>query len=128
MISASCVNGMGKMWIICKHFPIASEMRSLVVCLFGIHWVMTLRVMDLLSSWQGSFGWHRNAEIWKIVPHCLIRCIRRERNARSFESCEQSIIELKSFFFLPLLDWVKALQALSCNSFSDLLELCLLRC
>ena len=63
------------MWIICKHFPIASEMRPLVVCLFGIHWVMTLRVMDLLSSWQGSFGWHCNAAIWKIVPHCLIRAI-----------------------------------------------------
>lgn len=99
----------------------ASEMWSFVFYLFDIHWVMPLLVMDLLASWQGSFGRHPNAAIWKIVPQCLIWYIWRERNARNFEGCEWSIIELKSFFLFSLLDWDRALQAFSCDSFSDLL-------
>ena len=49
------------------HCPIAYKMWSLVFCLFGIHWVMPLQVMDLLASWQGSFGWHCNADIWNCA-------------------------------------------------------------
>ena len=115
------------------HCPIVSKMWSLVFCLFGIHWVMPLRVMDLLVSWQGSFGRYCNAAIWKIVPYCLMWCMWWEKNARSFEDREWSILELKSsscssfFFFFSFLDSVIALQALSCDSFSDFLELCSVR-
>ena len=86
------------------------------------------RALDLLASWQGSFGQHRNVAIWKLVPHCLRWYIWREINARSFEGCEQSRIELKSFFFHSMLDWARALQFFSCDSLLDLLEHCNLRC
>ena len=86
------------------HCPIASELWSLVFCVFGLHWVMPKRVKDLLASWQGSFGLHRNVVIWKMVPHCVMWCIWREKNARSFEGCEQSSIKLKSFFLHSLMD------------------------
>ena len=81
------------------HCPIACELWSLVLCLFGIHWVMPHKVIGLFESWQDMFGWHRNIVLWRLVPHCLLWCIWRERNARSFEGCELSLLEIKSFFF-----------------------------
>ena len=89
-----------------KHGPSASTLSySFRVVVFGLHWVMPKRVKDLLASWQGSFGLHRNVVIWKMVLHCVMWCIWRERNARSFEGCEQSSIKLKSFFLTPW--WIR---------------------
>ena len=81
------------------HCPIACEMWSLVFCLFGIHWVMPQKVFELFESWQGKFGRHRNIELWRIVPYCLLWCIWCKRNARRFEGCERSMLDFKSFFF-----------------------------
>ena len=81
------------------HCSIACELWSLVFYLFGIHWVMPHKVIELFKSWQAMFGWHHNIHFWRLVPHCLIWCIWRERNARSFERCECSTLEVKSFFF-----------------------------
>ena len=44
-------------------------------------------------------GHHRHIEIWKAVPHCLMWCIWRERNARTFEEGERNIMALKLCFF-----------------------------
>ena len=38
------------------HCLIACELWSLVFCLFGIHWVMLQKVIELFKSWQGKFG------------------------------------------------------------------------
>ena len=38
------------------HCPIASELWSLVFCLFGLHCVMPLKVLEVFESWQGKFG------------------------------------------------------------------------
>ena len=38
------------------HCPITCELWSLVLCLFGTHWVMPLKVIGLFESWQGMFG------------------------------------------------------------------------
>lgn len=51
-------------------------------------------VADLLASWKGQEGRCRNDTISKAIPHCLIWCIWRERNARNFE-CERFILELE---------------------------------
>ena len=75
------------------HCPFAFEMWSMVFCLFGICWVMPQRVVDLLDCWSCNFRCHRNIVIWRMVPHCLFCCIWQERNARSFEGCERSILE-----------------------------------
>ena len=59
---------------------------------------MHLKVIELFESWQGKFGQHRNIDFWRLVPHCLMWCIWRERNAHCFEGCERSLLEIKSFF------------------------------
>ena len=57
------------------HCPIAFEIRSLLFCLFGLHWVMPHKVIELFESWQGKFGRHCNIEFWRLVSHCLMWCI-----------------------------------------------------
>ena len=106
------------------HCPIACELWSLVFCLFGIHWVMPQKVIELFESWQGKFGRHRNIELWRIVPHCLLWCIWCERNARRFEGCERSMLEFKSFFLHTLLDWRGVFCHFSCSSLPILLDRC----
>ena len=57
------------------HCPIAFEMWSMVLCLFGLQWVMPLKVIELFESWQGKFRQHCNIDFWRLVPHCLMCCI-----------------------------------------------------
>ena len=79
-------------------YPTTYELWTVVCCLFGLHWVMPYRVLDMLVAWQGSFGKHKNIAFWRAAPHCIMWYLWREWNARSFEGCEWFIIEIKSFF------------------------------
>ena len=85
---------------------------------------MPHKVIELFESWQGKFGRHRNIDFWRLVPHCLIWCIWHERNARSFEGCEHSTLEIKYFFLQTLLEWSVALSHSSCFSLPVLLDRC----
>jgi hypothetical protein len=75
------------------HCTVARDLWNSVFTLFGMTWVMPRQVVDLLTCWQGSWGRHRHIEIWKAIPHCLMWCLWRERNARTFEDCEQNILD-----------------------------------
>ena len=103
--------------------PIAWVLWSLVFCLFSIHWVMPHTVLEF-ESWQGKFARHHNIDVWRLVPHCLIWCIWRKRNARSFEGCECSLLEIKSLFLHTLYDWSVVFSHFSCSSFSFFLDRC----
>ena len=70
----------------------------MVFCLFGIQWVTPHNVLGLFEAWQGKFARHHHIDVWRLVPHYLMWCIWRERNARSFEGYERSLLEIKSFF------------------------------
>ena len=43
------------------HCPIAMDLWSMVLDLFGVTWVIPHTVLGLLGCWQGSFDRHRNA-------------------------------------------------------------------
>ena len=77
---------------------------------------MPHKVIKLYESWQGKFGRHCNIDFCRLVPHCLICCIWHERNAKRFEGCECSMLEIKSFFLHNLLEWSMALSHSSCFS------------
>ena len=81
------------------HCPVAMDLWSMVLGLFGVTWVMLCIVLGLLGCCQGRFGLHRNGYIWSIVPHCLMWCLWREINSRCFEDIERSIPNLKLYFF-----------------------------
>jgi hypothetical protein len=65
----------------------------------GLAWVIPKRVVDLFAYWRGLRGSPRNTYVWKMVPFCLLWCIWRERNDRSFEDNERMVPELTFFFF-----------------------------
>jgi hypothetical protein len=54
-----------------------------VFCTFGVLWVMPQTVRELIEGWQGLK--HHQSRIWTAVPHCIMWCLWRERNSRTFE-------------------------------------------
>jgi hypothetical protein len=40
------------------HCQVAREMWTMVFGLFGIQWVKSCSVLDLMSSWKGNLGKH----------------------------------------------------------------------
>ncbi len=61
---------------------------------------------------------------WRLIPHCVIWCLWRERNARHFEDHKRTILELKLFFFQTLYDWVLGLGIFSFHSLVELIDFC----
>jgi hypothetical protein len=106
------------------HCSLSRELWNMILALFGVQWVMPRTVLDLLACWQGSFGKHWHVEIWRCIPHCLMWCIWRERNIRSFEGVEQPLLRLKNNFLKTLFEWVCASGCLPCESFLHFLDLC----
>ena len=106
------------------HCKVARESWDTVLNLFGMNWVMPRRVVDLLTCWQGKLGQHRHIEIWKAVPHCLMWCLWKERNARIFEDGERNVLELKLLFFRTLFDWMTATRLFSSLSYLEFFDLC----
>ena len=97
---------------------------SIAIDLFGVHWVMTRSAVELLACWQGRFGHHGKGDIWMVVPYCLMWCLWRERNNRSFEDTERTIPDLKLFFLRTLLDWLSARQSRTLFFVVNLIDLC----
>jgi hypothetical protein len=88
----------------------------------GLAWVLPKRVVDLFTCWRGLRGSPRSTFVWKMVLSCLLWCIWRERNDRSFEDNERMVPELKSFFFKALYHCTTTLD-LNLVSFYDFLDL-----
>jgi hypothetical protein len=106
------------------HCSMAADLWSLVFGLFGVQWVMPRSVLDLFSCWLGQLGHHDHALVWKMIPHCVLWCLWRERNARLFDDSERHLPELKLFFFHTLLDWVVGSGVVSIHSILELIDLC----
>uniref|UniRef100_A0A2N9J9F5 Reverse transcriptase domain-containing protein n=1 Tax=Fagus sylvatica TaxID=28930 RepID=A0A2N9J9F5_FAGSY len=106
------------------HCPVAWELWSMVLILFGITWVMPRGVVDLLNCWHGPRSKSEAGKIWKMTPHCLMWCIWQERNDRTFNGEEKSIPALKFHLLHILLSWAKAAHLDSSCSLSDMIDYC----
>ena len=104
------------------HCPYAKELWDMVLGLFGLHWVMPKTVTELLHCWFGSVGCH--SVIWKAIPHCIMWCLWQECNARTFEDCELSVVELKLHLYSSLLDWMSATGLFRFSNVLDLIDSC----
>jgi hypothetical protein len=71
---------------------------------------MHRRVEDLFACWKGLSGSPHSAAVWEMIPSCLMWYFWMERNDRSFEDCERTMLELKSFFFNTLYYWAATLD------------------
>lgn len=63
--------------------------------LFGVTWVMSQRVNELLVSQRGQLGNCNALKMWRLARLCFMWCLWRGRNAKSFEKCEAVMLELK---------------------------------
>ena len=106
------------------HCPVAKEMWDNVLSLFGVSWVMPCHVRGLIDCWLRGLVRHQYSLIWKAIPHCLMWCLWRERNMRSFEDTELGIPDVKLIFFRTLYDWILALGLFSFSSLQDFLDSC----
>jgi hypothetical protein len=81
---------------------VACSLWNAIFRCFGLSWVMPNDVKDLFACWWlGGNSW--SAVIWKMLPLCIMRCLWRERNDRSFKNLERTLEELKSSSFFPSL-------------------------
>ena len=77
--------------------------------------VTSCTVLDFLFSWWNWLG--KNASyIWNIVPICLMWCIWREHNWRTFEDLDRSEDQMLALFSGSLFDWARAWGLTSSDS------------
>ena len=71
--------------------PVAHSLWVQMLQVFGIQWVMPGSVESLVfcwSNWLGKFS----LDIWNMVPDCLMWVVWMEKNQRSFEAKEKSLV------------------------------------
>lgn len=124
-VGVVCARGMGKYLIICLYIVLWPE-SSGIWCLpfFGAHWVMPQGVIDLIACWQGHFRWHKNGDIWKAIPRCLVWCLWQEGNARNFKGCERTAFDQKLQVLRSLFEWMTASESFSFSNLLYFIDIC----
>jgi hypothetical protein len=105
------------------HCEVARDLWSYILTLFGLKWVMSRMVLDLLTSWGASFMYGPVKEVWRLVPLCLMWCIWREQNVPHFEDVEISMVELKKRLLNTLYIWIAFHHSLNVFTYADFLNL-----
>ncbi|XP_050249419.1 uncharacterized protein LOC126696758 [Quercus robur] len=103
------------------HCGKAHKLWSLVFRSFGISWVLPRMVADTLFGWWNWPGKH-SSSIWNLAPLCLIWCLWRERNWRTFEDLDSSDDQLLASFSGSLFDWSRGWEITSSESLPVLLS------
>ena len=116
MTGVSCAVVMGRWWIIC-YFIVIKLIDCGVWCLdlLGSFGVLPRSVADTLFGWWNWPGKHVSS-IWNLAPLCLMWCLWRERNMRTFEDMESSDDQLLASFSSSLFDWSRAWRLTSSDS------------
>ena len=94
------------------HCPVAMDLWSMVLGLFGVSWVMPQSIVGLLACQQGWFGRHRNGHIWIIIPHCLIMCVFGRKEIVGVLKIMRDPYQTSSYFSLELywIGWLPVYQ------------------
>ena len=97
------------------HYDKAYRLWSLVFRSFGIFWVLPRAVADTLFGWWNWPG-KQVSSIWNLAPLCLMWCLWKGRNRRTFEDMESSDDQLLAFISGSLFDWSRAWGLTSSDS------------
>ena len=115
LTGALCVVAVVRQWIICCYI-----VKRLIGCgalslgFFGISWVPSCMVSNFLFSWWNWLGKH-SSYIWNLVSLCLMWCVWREFNWRSFADLDRSEDQMLALFSGSLFDWVRAWGLTFCD-------------
>ena len=89
------------------HCPVVAVLWSRSFQAFGVQWVLSVTVADLLFSWWNGLGRH-SLDIWNMVPICLVWTIWKECNQCTFEDVSRLDNQLLEGFIQTLFDWSRA--------------------
>jgi hypothetical protein len=104
------------------HCEVPTELWTMFLQLFGVIWVMPRKVSDCLGNWRGQVGNRLAMRIRRMIPLCVMWCLWRERNARSFEDRESGLLELKKLALHTLFSWRVTWSHLHVYTYFDFLR------
>ncbi|RVX14364.1 hypothetical protein CK203_017180 [Vitis vinifera] len=93
------------------------ELWTLLLSSFGVVWVFSALVRNLLLEWKIEGLGKKRRAVWRLAPICLFWCIWGERNQRMFHEEETSDTCLRNLFFRSLLEWSQQFLDLDYLSF-----------
>lgn len=80
------------------HCSKAGMLWWLVFALFGVQWVMSSSIKDVLLSWHRSFVGKKKKKPRRATPLCLFRTLWKERNRKAFENTKKVDQTIKRSF------------------------------
>ena len=101
-------------------YSVAHSLWMYMIRLLGIDQVMLGLVVDLFFCWYHWLGKH-NSDIWNLVPGCLMWTIWTERNRRTFEDEEKTVVQLLEYCQRTLFDWSRCWGYSDCSTIMDFL-------
>lgn len=114
--------------VITKHCPVVSKLWGYAFRSFGIRWVLSGSVMDLLFGWRNWFG-KQSSDVWNLVLLCVMWTIWRERNRRIFKDVESPGSQILGLFIGLLFDWSRVWGFTATSSAVDFVNsLCSVPC
>jgi hypothetical protein len=75
------------------HCEIIGALWNTIFSSIGLAWIMPSRVVDFFACWKAPGGRFQLDVVRKMIPPCLMQCLWRERNSRSFEDRERRLLE-----------------------------------
>ena len=86
----------------CDHILIhclkARLLWNLIFALFGIQWVLSCSIREVLLNWHGSFVGKKRKKARKVTPLCMFWALWRERNKKAFDNFESTNQTIKNSF------------------------------
>ena len=102
------------------HCEIANQLWSFVFITFGLSWVISRSIPDLLFGWWNWLEKH-SSQIWNLVPLCILWCIWKEQNEKTFEDLGSSNNQMLASFSGTLFEWSQAWGLKSSDSLPSFL-------
>lgn len=87
------------------HCKASTELWTSCLAIFGMHWVQSATVRQVLASWRCRSTNNRGRDGWRTVPHAIFWSLWRERNKRTFEDLESTAEQLKNTCIGLLFCW-----------------------
>ena len=103
------------------HCEMAHRLWSFALKSFDLSWVIPRSIPDLLFGWWNWLEKHLS-QIWNLVPLCILWCIWKERNRRTFEDFNSSVDQFLASFSGTLFDWSRAWRLTTSDSLPSFLS------
>lgn len=81
--------------------------------IFGVKWVVTKSVKELLNSWNNRVITRKKGNAWQVIPHCIICTLWQARNKTTFEN---AMVDVDDNIIIPW-KWVEKEWGIIANSF-----------